>query len=62
MEQLTAAGYRIVFDIHDEVVIEAPTELANLDRVVEIMSQPIPWAPGLPLNADGWVDGYFKKD
>lgn len=62
IEQLTAAGYRIVFDIHDEVVIEAPAGLADLDRVVEIMSQPIPWAPGLPLNADGWVDGYFKKD
>lgn len=62
IEQLQAAGYRIVFDIHDEVVIEAPAGLADLDRVVEIMSQPIPWAPGLPLNADGWVDGYFKKD
>lgn len=62
MEQLQTAGYRIVFDIHDEVVIEAPEELARLDKVVEIMSQPIPWAPGLPLNADGWVDGYFKKD
>lgn len=62
IEQLTAAGYRIVFDIHDEVVIEAPAGLADLDRVVEIMSRPIPWAPGLPLNADGWVDGYFKKD
>ena len=62
IEQLQAAGYHIVFDIHDEVVIEAPAGLADLDRVVEIMSQPIPWAPGLPLNADGWVDGYFKKD
>ena len=62
IEQLSAAGYRIVFDIHDEVVIEAPAGLADLDRVVEIMSQPIPWAPGLPLNADGWVDGYFKQD
>ena len=62
IEQLTAAGYRIVFDIHDEVVIEAPAGLADLDQVVEIMSRPIPWAPGLPLNADGWVDEYFKKD
>lgn len=62
IEQLTAAGYRIVFDIHDEVVIEAPAGLADLDRVVEIMSQPIPWAPGLPLNADGWVGAYFRKE
>lgn len=62
MEHLTAAGYKIVFSIHDEVVIEAHTGLASLDEIVKIMSQPIPWAPGLPLNADGWVDQYFKKD
>lgn len=62
MEQLTAAGYRIVFDIHDEVVVEAPTGLADLEKVVAIMSRPTPWAPGLPLNADGWVGPYFRKD
>ncbi|KAF5062177.1 DNA polymerase family A [anaerobic digester metagenome] len=62
MENLEASGYRIVFDIHDEVVLEVPEKLADLDKVVEIMSRPIPWAPGLPLNADGWVDTYFKKD
>lgn len=62
MEQLNAAGYHIVFDIHDEVVLEVPDGMADLNKVVEIMSRPIPWAPGLPLNADGWVDTYFKKD
>lgn len=62
MEQLAAAGYRVVFDVHDEVVLEAPAGMANLDHVVEIMSQPAPWAAGLPLDAAGWVDNYFKKD
>ncbi len=62
MENLEAAGWRIVFDVHDEVVIEAPADRADLDAVVRIMSQPPPWAADLPLNADGWVDGYFKKD
>ena len=62
MERLEAAGYPVVFDIHDEVVIEATEGTAGLEKVVEIMSQPIPWAPGLPLGADGWVDYYFKKD
>ncbi len=62
MENLEAAGYRVVFDIHDEVVLEVPETQADLDRVVAIMSQPIPWAPGLPLNADGWVGDYFRKD
>lgn len=62
MENLEAAGWHIVFDVHDEVVIEAPEDRADLDAVVKIMSQPPPWAADLPLNADGWVDGYFKKD
>ena len=62
MTRLEAAGFPIVFDIHDEVVIEALDGAADLDKVVNIMSTPIPWAPGLPLNADGWVDKYFKKD
>jgi len=62
MENLEAAGYRVVFDVHDEVVLEVPEAQADLDRVVAIMSQPIPWAPGLPLNADGWVGDYFRKD
>ena len=43
-------------------MIEAPAGMASLDRVVEIMSQPAPWAADLPLNAAGWVDNYFKKD
>ncbi len=62
MTNLDRAGYQIVFDVHDEVILEVPAAEADLDRVVEIMSQPIPWAPGLPLNADGWVDSYYKKD
>lgn len=59
---LDAAGFRIVFDVHDEVVIEAPAEAADLNAVTEIMSRPIPWAPGLPLKAEGWVGTYYRKD
>ena len=33
-----------------------------LETVTKIMTKPIPWAQMLPLNADGWVDKYFKKD
>lgn len=60
MENLTAARYNIVFDIHDEVVIE--TDHGSLEDVVRIMSQTPPWAPGLPLNAAGWTGDYFRKD
>ena len=27
-----------------------------------IMRQVPHWAEGLPLNADGWVNPFFKKD
>lgn len=61
--RLEARGYRVVFHIHDEVVIDRPgaTE-ADLDRVTEIMSEVPDWAEGLPLSADGWVNAFFKKD
>jgi DNA polymerase len=62
MEQLETAGYKIVMHCHDEVVIECPAETENLTGVVDIMSQPIPWAPDLPLAADGWVGSFFKKE
>ncbi len=63
--RLEAAGLPVVFHIHDEVVIDIPvfgTDNEMLDRVVKVMSTPIPWAEGLPLGADGWVGKFFKKD
>ena len=62
IESLEKAGYPIVFHVHDEVVIECPRDKADLDRVVEIMTTPIDWAQGLPVNADGWVGDFFRKD
>lgn len=65
IEHLEAAGLPVVFHVHDEVVIDvAPfgTDKEMLDKVVGIMTTPIPWAQGLPLGADGWVGQFFKKD
>lgn len=65
IEHLEAAGLPVVFHIHDEVVIDVKPWADSdtmLNTVVKIMSRPVPWAPGLPLNADGWVGTFFKKD
>ena len=62
VERLEAAGYPVVFHIHDEVVVDAPEGRQSLERVEEIMSRTPDWAPGLPLNADGWVNPFFKKE
>lgn len=60
--RLENSGFKIVFHIHDEVVIDCPRDKANLDKVVALMTQPISWAKGLPLNADGWIGDFFRKD
>lgn len=65
IEHLETEGLPVIFHIHDEVVIDIKPFASNkemLAKTVEIMSRPVPWAPGLPLGADGWVGKFFKKD
>lgn len=62
LERLEKAGYEVVFHVHDEVVIDCPKQQADLDAICSIMSQPIDWAPGLPLGADGWIGEFYRKD
>lgn len=62
VDRLETAGYPVVFHVHDEVVIDAGPGKDRLEDVVEIMRQVPAWGPGLPLNADGWVNPFFKKD
>ncbi len=62
IDRLEDAGYPVVFHVHDEVIIDCPASEEDLNRVCEIMGQPIPWAPGLPLKADGWIGEFYTKD
>ncbi len=62
MTRLDDAGYKIVMHIHDEIVCEMPNGKGSLAEVVDIMSQPIDWAKGLVLNADGYETNYYRKD
>ena len=65
LDRLEAAGLPVVFHVHDEVVIDAKPFASNkemLKKVTDIMAAPIPWAPTLPLNAEGWVGDFFTKD
>lgn len=65
IERLEAAGFPIVFHVHDEVVIDIHPYMedeAMLERVCSIMKQPPSWALDLPLNAAGWVGDFFTKD
>ena len=59
--RLDKAGYSTCFHVHDEIVAEAP-EGSRWEAMAEIMSQPIPWAPGLLLRADGYDTPFYMKD
>ncbi|GGP07332.1 DNA polymerase [Oceanobacillus neutriphilus] len=62
LQRLYEAGYHTVMHIHDEVVLDVPSDQLDLDKVTEIMGLPIEWAPGLPLEADGFVADFYQKD
>lgn len=62
IERLACEGYEVVMSIHDEVIIDCPVESADLERINTIMGAPIEWAPGLLLNAEGYITNYYKKD
>lgn len=61
MLRLDAAGFNIVFHVHDEVIVEAP-EGSHWEDVADIMGQPIDWAPGLLLRGDGYETKFYRKD
>lgn len=65
LKRLVQHGYKPLMHIHDEVVLEVPKDQLHddeIDRINAIMCDPIPWAPGLILNADGFISPYYKKD
>ena len=59
--RLKEAGHQVVFTVHDEAVLDVPVK-TSLDEICSIMSEPISWAPGLELPADGFESAYYKKD
>lgn len=62
LQRLATYGYRTVFHVHDEVILEVPEGGGSLDQVCDIMGQPIQWAPGLPLKGDGFECYYYRKE
>lgn len=60
--RLDTEGYVIPLHVHDEVVLDVPIGTGSVEHVTEIMSQPISWAPGLPLSAAGFECGFYQKD
>ena len=61
MLNLEAAGYPIVFHVHDEAVMEVPIGQGSVEEACRVMAIPPDWARDLPLRADGDEMAYYKK-
>ena len=59
---LEAAGYKVVFHVHDEIIADMPEGIGSLAEMQEIMGRPLSWAPGLPLRAAGFESDFYCKD
>lgn len=56
--RVDAAGYDIAFHVHDEIVCVG----GDLERMIKLMTEPIAWASGLLLKADGFTTRYYMKE
>lgn len=53
-------GLAVVGHVHDEVLVEKTPGL-TVDKVVEVMTRPSPWAGGLPVDAEGFSTARYRK-
>lgn len=55
------AGFPVVFHIHDELVMEVPSE-DKLKEIQDIFAIVPKWADKLPLRGAGYTGNYYYKD
>lgn len=53
----------LIATIHDELIAEVSASQADrvLDRMLTTMRRPVPWAPGLPVDAAGFTVRRYQK-
>lgn len=54
-------GLKIVFHIHDEIIVEAK-QGQTLQDVEELFGEPMSWCKDLPLKGAGYSTPYYLKD
>lgn len=59
--KLDQSGYPTVMHVHDEIICEMPDGTGSLEEMIQIMTEPIPWAPGLLLKAEGFETDFYQK-
>lgn len=48
--------------VHDEAITEVQESESSVDKLNAILAEPISWAPGLPLQGDGFSSDFYMKD
>ena len=63
MKRLRAAKFAMVGTVHDEVIAEEKSVIAQarLDEGKKLLEINAPWSKGLPLVVDGFVTNRYKK-
>lgn len=59
--RLEEKGLKVVFHVHDEVIVDAPMEV-TVEELCGLMSEPVWFAPGLVLKGAGFEGMYYRKD
>lgn len=63
MKLLESMGYPVVFHVHDEMILDVPRSDTQAAEIVDrVMSEPIDWAPGLPLKGGTYECDFYRKD
>ena len=63
MQRVTAAGYKIVMHVHDEMIVDVPEEDKEAaKKITELMSIAPEWADGLPLKGETYETPFYMKD
>lgn len=61
LRRLDRAEYVTVGHVHDEAIIEVDEDDDRLHEVEQLMGKAMPWAPTLPLAADGYECKHYVK-
>lgn len=62
MKLVEAAGYPVVFHVHDELICEVSDGERDLTIIEDLFKNIPAWAEGLPLKGAGYVTPYYLKD
>jgi DNA polymerase len=61
MARVEAAGYEILFTVHDEIVTEREKGKSTLAEFESLMARNPAWASDLPIKVEGFIGSRYQK-